>query len=167
MPPAAASCIRVATLADVGAIVAVTNRAFVCEQFCVSGDRTGAADIRQRFASGAFYVIDDPADCSRLHASMFCSMGHSRGYLGLLSVLPEAQGRGHSSVLLAEVEQHCREAGCNFLDITLVNVREEQSPFYARRGFAAVDDLSYDLYIWDPARHAPLPTNDGEAYDTK
>ena len=27
--------------------------------------------------------------------------------------------------------------------------------------------LSYDLYIWDPARHAPLPSTDEEAYDTK
>jgi hypothetical protein len=27
--------------------------------------------------------------------------------------------------------------------------------------------LSYDLYIWDPTRHAPLPSTDAEAYDTK
>ena len=27
--------------------------------------------------------------------------------------------------------------------------------------------MSYDLYIWDPARHAPLPATDAEAYDTK
>lgn len=27
--------------------------------------------------------------------------------------------------------------------------------------------MSYDLYIWDPARHPPLPATDGEAYDTK
>jgi hypothetical protein len=27
--------------------------------------------------------------------------------------------------------------------------------------------LSYDLYIWDPARHPPLPATAEEAYDTK
>lgn len=27
--------------------------------------------------------------------------------------------------------------------------------------------MSYDLYIWDPTRHAPLPSTDAEAYDTK
>jgi len=27
--------------------------------------------------------------------------------------------------------------------------------------------VSYDLYIWDPTRHAPLPSTDAEAYDTK
>ena len=27
--------------------------------------------------------------------------------------------------------------------------------------------MSYDLYIWDPARHPPLPATDEEAYDTK
>ena len=27
--------------------------------------------------------------------------------------------------------------------------------------------MSYDLYIWDPARHPPLPATESEAYDTK
>lgn len=27
--------------------------------------------------------------------------------------------------------------------------------------------MSYDLYIWDPTRHAPLPSTDAEACDTK
>ena len=27
--------------------------------------------------------------------------------------------------------------------------------------------MTYDLYIWDPTRHAPMPATDHEAYDTK
>ena len=27
--------------------------------------------------------------------------------------------------------------------------------------------MSYDLYIWDPTRHAPLPSTDAEPCDTK
>lgn len=27
--------------------------------------------------------------------------------------------------------------------------------------------MSYDLYVWDPARHAPIPATDSEAYDTR
>jgi GNAT superfamily N-acetyltransferase len=131
--------IRTATLDDVPAIVVLTNRAFLREQFCVSGDRTDATDIGGRFALGKFFVLDNPADRKSLLGSVFCSVENSRGYLGLLSVDPDTQGRGHSRTLVAAVEQHCRDAGCNFLDITVVNVRDELFPFYAKLGFAAFD----------------------------
>jgi hypothetical protein len=58
MPPqanrATISHVRVADIGDLDAIVDVTNRAFVCERFCVTGDRTDAADVRHRFAAGMF-----------------------------------------------------------------------------------------------------------------
>lgn len=141
----AASAVRTATLDDVNAIVTVTNRAFVREQFCVTGDRTDAADILQRFSAGVFFVIDDPADGNRLLGSVFGSMENSRGYLGLLSVDPDAQGLGYSSKLVAAVEQHCRNAGGQFLDITVVNKRDELFPFYAKLGFAACDVLPFPV----------------------
>jgi GNAT superfamily N-acetyltransferase len=129
----------------VEAIVEITNRAFLAEQFCVTGDRTDAADIRQRFATGVFFVADDPADRAHLLGSVFCSVENSRGYLGLLAVQPDAQGRGYSRVLLAAVEKYCRDAGCNFLDITVVNVREDLFLLYARLGFAASDLLPFPV----------------------
>jgi hypothetical protein len=54
---------RVATLADVPAIVRVINRAYRVEDFFVDGDRTDDADIRARLSNPAvtFLVIDDPA----------------------------------------------------------------------------------------------------------
>ena len=137
--------IRTANIDDLHAIVDVTNRAFLAEQFCVTGDRTDAADIRHRFATGIFFVIDDPSNRTRLLGSVFCSVENSRGYLGLLSVNPDAQGQGLSRTLVAAVEQHCRHAGCNFLDITVVNVRNELFPFYARLGFAAFDVLPFPV----------------------
>lgn len=141
------SHLRIATIDDLNAIVDVTNRAFLAEQFCVTGDRTDAADIRHRFATGIFFVIDDPSNRSRLLGSVFCSVENSRGYLGLLSVNPDAQGQGHARTLVAAVEQHCRSAGCNFLDITVVNVRNELFPFYAKLGFAAFDVLPFPVPV--------------------
>lgn len=137
--------LRAASLDDVDAIVAITNRAFLAESFCVRGERTDATDIRHRFASGIFFVADDPADHTRLHASVFCSAENSRGYLGLLAVHPEVQGRGYARLMLAAVEQHCREAGCSFLDITVVNVRADLFPFYAKLGFAAFDVVAFPV----------------------
>ena len=147
-PPAnhaAIPSVRIANLEDVNAIVNVVNRAFLSEKFCVAGDRTDVADIRQRFGTGVFFVIDDPADRARLLGSVFGAVEHSRGYLGLLSVDPDAQGQGHSRVLVSAVEQHCRNAGCNFLDITVVNARDDLFPFYANLGFAAIDVLPFPV----------------------
>ena len=143
--PATISRVRIANIGDLDAIVDVTNRAFVCEQFCVTGDRTDAADIRHRFATGCFFAIDNPSDRARLHGSVYCSVENSRGYLGLLSVDPDAQGLGHSRMLVAAVEQHCRNAGGNFLDITVVNARDDLFPFYAKLGFAAFDVLPFPV----------------------
>ena len=39
--------VRPANIEDLNAIVNITNRAFLCEQFCVTGDRTDAKDIGQ------------------------------------------------------------------------------------------------------------------------
>ena len=72
-------------------------------------------------------------------------MEHARGYLGLLAVDPDAQGQGLARKLLAAVEQQCREGGCNFLDITVVNVREDLFPIYATLGFAACDVLPFPV----------------------
>ena len=149
MPPqstrATTSHVRVADIGDLEAIVNVTNRAFVSEQFCVTGDRTDAADIRHRFAIGMFFVIDDPTDHGRLQGSVFCSVENSRGYLGLLAVHPDAQGQGHARALLGAVERQCRGAGGQFLDITVVNVRDDLFPFYAKLGFAAFDVLPFPV----------------------
>lgn len=139
------SRIRSADMNDVDAIVDVINRAFLAEQFCVTGDRTDAADIRQRFGIGVFFVIDDPADSTRRLATVFGSVEKNRGYLGLLSIQPDAQGQGLSHLLVSAVEQHCRQAGCNFLDITVVNVREDLFPFYAKLGFAACDVVPFPV----------------------
>ena len=144
VPPA----IRIATEADVDEIVRVTNRAFLAEAFCVSGDRTDAADIRHRFGSGMFFVIDDPANrtaVSRLLASVYCAIANGRGYLGLISVDTEAQGLGLARELVDAVLQRCRVAGCSFLDITVVNVRADLFRFYAKFGFVACDALPFPV----------------------
>lgn len=137
--------IRIAIDADVDEIVRVTNRAFLAEAFCVSGDRTDAADIRNRFASGQFFVIDDPADHSRLLGSVYCSIANGRGYLGLIAVDSAAQGLGLSRRLVEAVEARGRDAGCSFLDITVVNVREDLFAFYAKFGFVACDVLPFPV----------------------
>lgn len=115
----------------------MTNEAYVVEHFCLQGDRTDDADVRARMETGRFLVIEDATDQSILRGSVFMSMADGRGYLGTLSVDPKFQGKGIAKALVTAVEDQCREAGCNFLDITVVNLRKELFPFYMKLGFTA------------------------------
>ena len=56
-----------------------------------------------------------------------------------------AQGLGFSRLLVDAVEMRCRDAGCSFLDITVVNAREDLFAFYAKFGFAACDVLPFPV----------------------
>jgi GNAT superfamily N-acetyltransferase len=58
-----------------------------------------------------------------------------RAYLGLLSVDPAHQHSGLGSVLMDAAEDYCRGQGSRFMDIKVVNLREELFGFYQRRGY--------------------------------
>lgn len=136
-PPTSHPTIRTASPSDAAEIVRVTNRAYVAEHFCLKGDRTDAVDVSSRMASGRFLVIDDPQREGALRGLVYLSVAEDRGYLGTLSVDPDFQGMGLAKALITEVEHQCRLAGCRFLDITVVNLRKELFPFYAKLGFYA------------------------------
>jgi GNAT superfamily N-acetyltransferase len=122
---------------DVPEIVRVVNRAYRVEDFFVTGDRTDQRDIAERMSNpdACFLVIDDG---SCLDASVYVEVRGKRGYFGLLAVDPERQGGGLARALIAAVEDHCRAAGCQDLDMDIVDLREELPAFYAKLGFTAV-----------------------------
>jgi GNAT superfamily N-acetyltransferase len=135
--------IRVAQDHDIASLVLLINRAYRAEDFCIVGDRTNADGIRQMMAAGQFMVIDDDAHPGVFTGAVYCSLHGLRAYLGMLSVNPDAQGRGTSRVLVDAVEQYARAAGCNFLDLTVINVRENLFGFYAKFGFAPFDTVVF------------------------
>jgi GNAT superfamily N-acetyltransferase len=135
--------IRVAADADVASLVSLTNRAYEVEAFCLRGHRTNDQDLRSLMETGTFLLLEDPALPGRLQGSVYTSQSEGRGYLGLLSVHPECQGRGLARRLVQAVEDRCREAGCRFLDLSVVNLRTELLPFYAKLGFEATGALPF------------------------
>jgi GNAT superfamily N-acetyltransferase len=135
--------IRVADVSDVDEIVRITNAAYLIEQFCLAGDRTDTSDVRSQMGKGRFLVAPAPMNPRNLCGSVYMSIADGRGYLGLLSVDPSFQGRSVAKVLVASVEDHCREEGCGFLDITVVNLRRELFPFYLKLGFSPTAVLPF------------------------
>jgi GNAT superfamily N-acetyltransferase len=70
-----------------------------------------------------------------LWGCIYTEIRGDRGYLGLLSVEPQHQRSGIGTALVAAAEEYCRSAQCQFMDLTLVNVRHELPPYYRRLGY--------------------------------
>lgn len=128
---------RPATREDVPAIVRLVNRAYRVEDFFISGDRTTALEIEQKQShpSGVLLVLEE--EDGALAGSVYVEIRGERGYLGMLSIDPDRQGRGLGRVLVRAVEAHCRAAGCRHLDLDVVNLREGLPEFYQSFGFVA------------------------------
>jgi predicted N-acetyltransferase YhbS len=124
---------RTATPADADALARLINDAFAVERFFKRGDRTSPDDVRSLMRDGEFLVRDrddgSPAAC------VYVKHNHGRGYFGMLSVAPDLQGRGLARGVIAEVEARLRHAGCETLDIFVVNLRAELPPFYRKLGY--------------------------------
>ena len=135
---------RPATLADVPALVRLINRAYRVEAFFVDGDRIGEAEVRERATApnGSFLVVDGAAP-GELAGSVYVELRGARGYFGLLSVDPDAQKRGLGRALVAAAERRCRDAACAWVDISVVNLRAELPPFYARLGYVPFDTAPF------------------------
>jgi ribosomal protein S18 acetylase RimI-like enzyme len=135
---------RAASAHDVSELVRVINLAYRVEDFFINGDRTNDSDVRSRMAKqdAGFLVVDD-TDRDRLAAAVYMEIRGERGYFGMLSVDPAVQHRGLGRSLISGVENRCRAAGCRFLDIEVVNLREELPAFYSRLGFAPTGEAPF------------------------
>lgn len=123
---------RVAEPADFENITALINLAFQVERFFIDGDRITIGAVRELSAKGKFIVMEDSGG---LAVCIYVEAKGERGYLGLLSVDPSRQRSGLGRQLVLGAEEHCRGAGCRFVDLRIVNLREELPAFYRRLGY--------------------------------
>jgi GNAT superfamily N-acetyltransferase len=121
-----------ADAADAEGITRLINAAFQVERFFLDADRIDIEEVRARLARGQFILAEDDGI---LTGCVYVEPGGERAYLGLLSVEPALQGCGLGKLLMGAAEQHCRAAGCRFMDLRVVNVREELPPFYQKLGY--------------------------------
>lgn len=134
--------IRLATAADVPAIIVVVNAAFSIETF-LEGTRTDEKRMAEMMAKGEFLVAEDGA--GRIVASIYTETKGERGYCGMLAVDPSRQGSGLFRRMAKAVEEHCRARGCTHLDISVLNLRAELPPVYRRMGFVEVGTEEFHL----------------------
>jgi GNAT superfamily N-acetyltransferase len=123
---------RTAQLADAPAIARLVNDAFRSERFFIDADRTDPDKVAGLLQKGSFLMLFEDGV---LAGCVYTEIRGERGYFGLLAVHPQRQRSGLGTRLIAAAEQHCRYAGCRFMDLTFVNVRQELPGYYQRFGY--------------------------------
>lgn len=124
---------RIATPADAANITAIINAAFrIAEEFFIDGNRITQAEVEKLLAKGTFLLAETG---DQLDGCVYVELRGERSYLGLLSVDPGRQQGGLGSLLMNAAESYCRERGSHFMDILIVNLREELPAFYRKRGY--------------------------------
>jgi len=131
---------RFAQPADAPAIARLVNDAFRSERFFIDADRTDPEKVGALFEKGAFLMLFDDGV---LAGCVYTELRGERGYFGLLAVDPKRQRSGIGARLIATAEQHCRSAGCQFMDLTFVNVRRELPAYYQRFGYVENGTLPF------------------------
>lgn len=137
--------IRIAEPSDARQIMAVINSAFrIAEEFFIGEDRITLEEVERLYTTGAFLV----AEVDRLLGGcVYVELRGDRSYLGLLSVDPSQQQTGLGSRLMEAAEAHCRDAGSQAMDILIVHLRTELTPFYQRRGYVETGTLPFPSEI--------------------
>jgi N-acetylglutamate synthase-like GNAT family acetyltransferase len=133
--------LRFAEAADLPAIKDLINQAFTVELFFKAGDRITFEEVEELFQQGRFMVLEENG---KIEGSVYIEVKGERAYLGLLSTNPDRQRSGIGTRLTVAAEEFARESGCRFMDLRVVNLREELPVIYRKFGYeiTGTEDLS-------------------------
>jgi GNAT superfamily N-acetyltransferase len=138
--------LRTATVRDAADLARVVNDAFIVEAFFKIGDRTNADQIVELMKSGGEFLVlhEEPGTgTGTLAGCVYLKVCGERAYFGMLSIDPARQGRGLGRQLIDAVEARARDCGCRFMDIHIVNLREELPAYYRRFGYVEQGTLPF------------------------
>jgi predicted N-acetyltransferase YhbS len=136
--------IRFADAADLPAITDLINLAFSVERFFKAGDRITTEEVAAFFKKGKFLLLEEN---SVIQGSVYVELRGDRAYLGLLSTDPNRQRSGIGTRLTIAAEEFARESGCRFMDLRVVNLREELPVIYRKFGYevTGTQDIETDI----------------------
>lgn len=135
---------RIAEASDAEAITALVNLAFQAERFFADSDRIDRNQVRELLGKGEFLLEESGG---RLAGCVYIEPRGERAYLGLLSVEPSLQGAGIGRRLMSAAEARCRKKGARFMDLNIVNLREELPAFYRSQGYAEVGTAPFPATV--------------------
>ena len=148
--------VRIAQREDAEEITTVINSAFRdAEKFFVEGDRVDVAEVLNFLSSGKFLLAESEhtllgcvyVEPGYVDSKRSAAESQERAYLGLLAVGPAQQQSGLGSLLMDAAEDYCRELGLRFMDIKVVNLREELLGFYRKRGYVETGTSAFPAEV--------------------
>jgi len=148
--------VRLAQREDAEKITTLINSAFRrAEFFFVEGDRVEVGGVLNFLSSGKFLLAEREhillgcvyVEPGHLDSNRSSAQSRDRAYLGLLAVDPGAQQTGLGSMLMDAAEDYCRALGLRFMDIKVVNLREELAGFYHRRGYVETGTSAFPAEV--------------------
>lgn len=133
--------VRIATVEESDALARLINAAFIVEACFKIGDRTSAAEIAALMRAGGEFLVVDGA--GTLSGCVYLKCTGDRAYFGMLSIDPPLQRKGLGRTLIDAVETRARRRGCRFMDIHIVDLREELPPYYRSLGYVENGTLPF------------------------
>ena len=148
--------VRIAQREDAEAITTVINCAFRrAEQFFVERDRVDVGEVLSFLSSGKFLLAESEhtllgcvyVEPRHVGSNRSSAESGDRAYLGLLAVDPAHQQSGLGSMLMDSAEDYCAALGLRFMDIKVVNLREELAGFYRKRGYVETGTSAFPAEV--------------------
>jgi ribosomal protein S18 acetylase RimI-like enzyme len=141
---------RIATIADVPALVALIDSAYrgessragwTTEADLLQGQRTDAGSVAAAVEEPDGLVVVMESD-GEVVACCQIQSRREHAYFGMFAVRPTLQGGGFGKAVLAEAERFARdEWGLDEMQMTVISAREELVAWYERRGYARTGQM--------------------------
>jgi len=145
--PSIATSVRRAKASDTAALTELVNRAYAVERSFIDGERTTAKEISQLIESGGFLVLEYAGGlCGAVLVQLpgqRAGVPPSHAYFGMLSVLPELQGKGLGLRLVRVAEAMAEATGATSMSLRIINLRKELSRWYKSLGYHEVGTTPY------------------------
>jgi len=140
--PWIATSVRRARPSDTAALTDLVNCAFAIERYFLDGERTSPDEIASLIGSGGFLVLEYAGGlCGAVLVQgpgVRAGVPPSHAYFGMLSVLPELQGKGLGLRLVRVAEAMAEASGATSMRLRIINLREELSRWYRSLGYREV-----------------------------